>query len=63
MLNKHGKSIVSKVKIPEGTIISADMLAFKSHGHGIKPTLAHTVIGKKAKVDILEDTVITSNVI
>ena len=63
MRNKHGKSIVSKIKIPAGTLITADMLAFKSPGNGIKPTLAHTVVGKKAKVDILEDTVITSNVI
>ena len=63
MLNKHGKSIVSKVKIPAGTIISADMLAFKSPGHGIKPTLAHTVIGKKAKTEILEDTLISQDLI
>lgn len=56
--NKHGKSVVSRVKIPAGTLISSDMLTCKSPGHGIKPTLMHTVIGKKADVDIPEDTVL-----
>lgn len=58
-LNKHGKSAVSKVHIPAGTVISADMLVFKSPGYGIKPTEAHRVIGKTAKADIPGDTVIT----
>ncbi len=58
--NKHGKSVVSKVAIPAGTVISANMLAFKSPGHGIKPTLVHTVIGKKARTNIPGDTIITS---
>lgn len=56
--NKHGKSVVARVKIPQGTLISQDMLCFKSPGHGIKPTLMHTVIGKRAKVDIPDDAVI-----
>lgn len=61
--NKHGKSLVAKVKIPAGTVISDDMLACKSPGHGVKPTLIHTVLGKKAKADIPEDTVITPELI
>lgn len=61
--SKHGKSLVAKVAMPAGTIISADMLTCKSPGHGIKPTLMHTVIGKTAKIDIPEDTVLTKDLI
>lgn len=61
--NKHGKSVVSKVRIPAGTVISADMLVFKSPGYGVKPTEVHMVIGKTAKVDIPDDTVITKEVL
>lgn len=61
--NKHGKSIVSKVSIPAGTPITVEMLVFKSPGYGIKPTRMHTVIGKTAKVDIPEDTVIVESFI
>lgn len=61
--NKHGKSIVSKIKIPAGTLITADMLAFKSPGHGIKPTLVHTVIGKKVKENIPEDSIIVEEML
>ncbi len=61
--NKHSKSVVSKVKIPVGTVVSADMLTFKSPGYGIKPTLVHTVIGKFPKADIPEDTVITEEML
>lgn len=56
--NKHGKSVVSRVPIPAGTLIKDDMLCFKSPGYGIKPTLVHTVLGKTAKTTIPEDTVI-----
>lgn len=61
--NKHGKSVVSRVSIPQGAVINADMLCFKSPGHGIKPTLLHTVVGKVAKVDIPEDVVIAQEFI
>lgn len=56
--NKHGKSVVSRVAIPQGVLIKDDMLCFKSPGYGIKPNFVHTVIGKTAKTDIPEDTVI-----
>lgn len=58
--NKHGKSVVSKISIPVGTTITSDMIAFKSPGYGIKPSLAHTVVGKTAVKEIPEDTVIVS---
>lgn len=60
LYNKHGKSVVSRVAIPQGALIKEDMLCFKSPGYGIKPTLVHTVIGKTAKTDIPDDTVITN---
>ncbi len=63
LYNKHGKSIASRMKIPAGTLVSADMLTCKSPGYGIKPTLMHTVVGKIAKVDIPEDTVIVPDFI
>lgn len=56
---KHGKSIVARIAISAGTVISENHIAFKSTGKGgIKPTLAHTIIGKKAKVDLEPDAVI-----
>ena len=61
--NKHGKSIVSKVAIPAGTLITAGMLAFKSPGHGIKPNLINKIVGRVAKAAIPEDTVITPELI
>lgn len=63
MRNKHSKSLVAKISIPQGAVISSDMLTCKSPGHGIKPTLLHTVIGRTAKIDIAEDTIITSDMI
>lgn len=61
--NKHSKSLASRAAIPAGTLISADMLTCKSPGYGIKPTLMHTVVGKTAKTDIPEDTVIVQDFI
>ncbi len=57
--NKHGKSVVSRGAIPAGSVITAEMLTIKSPGYGIRPYLINTVVGRKAKVDISEDTVIT----
>jgi sialic acid synthase SpsE len=58
---KHSKSIVANVAIPAGTVINENHIAFKSTGKGgIKPTLAHTVIGRKAKINLEPDTVINT---
>jgi sialic acid synthase SpsE len=59
--NKHGKSVVAKRPIPAGTVITEDMLTIKSPGYGIRPYLIHTVIGRLAKEDIPEDTVIVES--
>jgi sialic acid synthase SpsE len=56
--DKHSKSIVSLVNIPIGTTITNDMLICKSPGYGLKSRMLPKVIGKCAKTDIPEDTVI-----
>ena len=53
------RSIVSKVKIHAGQIITENMLSFKRPGTGISPSRIDNVIGKKAKIDIPEDTIIS----
>lgn len=52
------KSIIAKLKIPKDTIITEDMLTIKRPGTGIKPKDINKIIGKKAVVDIDEDTLI-----
>ena len=59
--NKHSKSLVTRVAIPAGTILTAEMLTCKSPGYGLKPRMLSSVIGKKLKVDLLADTVITND--
>ena len=49
------RSIVSTMKIPKGTTITAEMLAIKRPGTGILPKYIQKVIGKKALTDIDED--------
>lgn len=58
---KHGKSIVSAKPIPAGTVITADMLTCKSPGYGLKPAMLDSLIGKKTKIDIPHDSVITKD--
>lgn len=53
------KSIVAKVNIPKGTVITKNMLAFKRPGTGIAPKNIHMFIGKKAKKNIKKDTFLT----
>jgi len=57
--NKHSKSLIAKQNIPAGTIVTADMIACKSPGYGLKPRMLPKVIGKKTKIDLDEDSVIT----
>lgn len=55
---KLAKSIVSKVEIKKGTEITKDMLTTKGPGTGFAPYQMDLVVGKKAKRDIKEDTVL-----
>lgn len=56
---KLRKSVVSKVAIPKGTVVTWDMLCAKGPGDGILPCDAEIVVGKKALVDIEPDTVLS----
>jgi len=53
------RSIVAKVEIPEGAVITEAMLDFKRPGTGIEPKNLNEVIGKRAKKDIKSDELIT----
>ncbi len=46
------KSIVSVQAIPEGAVITKDMIAIKRPGFGIEPKFYQQIIGRTAKVDI-----------
>lgn len=52
------RSIVANTDINAGTIITKEMITFKRPGIGISPAEANNVIGKTAKVDISEDTIL-----
>ena len=55
---KLAKSLVSKMFIPKGTIITKDMLTTKGPGTGISPSEIIKVIGRCTIKDIKEDIVI-----
>ncbi|MDO5573172.1 MAG: N-acetylneuraminate synthase family protein [bacterium] len=57
------RSIVSAVNIPAGTVITEDMLTYKRPGTGISPTRVQELIGRKAAVEILEDTILMDGMI
>ncbi len=52
------KSLVAKVGINKGTIISRSMLICKRPGTGISPFMIKQVIGKKAKANIEKDKIV-----
>ncbi len=60
---KYHASIVSKVNIPKGTIITKNMLTFKNPGIGLETYYLPKIIGKKAVIDIKGDVLITFNMI
>jgi N-acetylneuraminate synthase len=49
------RSLVSRVSIAQGQIVSADMLTAKRPGTGISPAEIDKVVGMKAKIDIAAD--------
>jgi N-acetylneuraminate synthase/N,N'-diacetyllegionaminate synthase len=57
------RSIVAKVDILKGTIIIEDMLDLKRPGTGIEPKYMEMIIGKRAKIDIKKEDLITWEVI
>ncbi|KGL84518.1 Sialic acid synthase, partial [Tinamus guttatus] len=53
---KLGKSVVAKVAIPEGTVLTLDMLTVKvGEPKGFPPESIFDLVGRKANVDIEED--------
>ena len=52
------RSIVARVDIPKGAIITEDMLDVKRPGTGIEPKYLKFIIGRKAKENIKKDKII-----
>lgn len=52
------RSLVAKTFIPQGTIITEDLLTFKRPGTGISPSKIELVLGRKVNKDIEEDSLI-----
>ena len=52
------RSIVAATAIPKGTELTRDVLTFKRPGTGIYPKFVDVLVGRVAKVDIPEDTVL-----
>lgn len=57
------RSLVAARDIPEGTIITREMIEIKRPGMGIEPRFLDIVAGRKAKKNIPEDTVIQWDVV
>lgn len=55
---KGRRSLIAGVDIPEGTIITENMVMTKRPGYGIKPKYFDMVIGRIARVDIYEDDIL-----
>jgi N-acetylneuraminate synthase/N,N'-diacetyllegionaminate synthase len=53
------RSVVAKVDIPEGAVITEDMLDVKRPGTGIEPRYMEGVIGKIAEINIKKEDLIT----
>ena len=57
------RSIVANEDIKEGEVITEEMLTFKRPGTGISPDRISEVVGKVAAVNILNDTILTEDMI
>lgn len=54
------KSVVAAVDIPQGTVLSAEMLTIKRPGTGLHPRTFSQIIGQKTTRDIQIDTVLNA---
>ena len=59
MHEKARRSLVAARFIARGATIERDMIAIKRPGFGIRPKMLDLVVGRVARVDIEEDTVLT----
>jgi N,N'-diacetyllegionaminate synthase len=57
------KSLVAIKDISKGSLISKNMIGIKRPGTGLPPSLLEQIIGKKAKIDILKDSILTDEII
>jgi len=57
------KSLVASKDISKGTLISKNIIAIKRPGTGLPPSFLEHIIGKKAKIDILKDSILTDEII
>ena len=57
------RSLVAAKDIKRGKIISKEDLTFKRPAHGISPKYIDDVVGKEAKIDIMEDDIIVKDLI
>jgi N-acetylneuraminate synthase len=57
ILNREvlAKSLISRIPIPKGTVITQEMIISRSPGKGLSPQKINELIGKKAKRDIPPD--------
>ena len=53
------RSLVARLDISAGTVLTAEMISFKRPGTGISPAEINTVLGKPCKRDILAEEVLT----
>lgn len=61
--NNARRSLVAMCDIPEGTIITSNMLTYKRPGTGISPSKIDQVVGKRAAINIKNDAIIKYNMI
>lgn len=52
------RSLVASCDIPRGSVITREMVTFKRPGGGLSPVYLDDIIGKKAAVDIEDDTIL-----
>ena len=55
MYEKGRRSVHASVSIKKGETITREMLAIKRPGLGISPHFINQIVGRKAKIDIDED--------
>lgn len=57
------RSIVTQVSIAKGEVITAEMLTYKRPGTGISPDKLSEVVGRRAAVDLEEDTILVESML
>lgn len=59
MRSEGRKGLIAAKAIPKGAVITEDMVCIKRPGKGIAPKFLNVVLGRRAKVAIKEDEIIT----